>query len=87
MKILIILSLLITLSACSVMDKAFKSNNSKAVVIEDKERGGVAAIVGEQASFEWKESSDPFSKLEVMPAEDRKKAVEILKVSGIIFWL
>lgn len=84
MKTLIILSLLVTLNACLMTDKILKSND-KTVVIKDKGQAEVAAIVGEQASFEWKESGDSFSKLEVMPKDEREKAVEELKTSDVNF--
>jgi peptidoglycan-associated lipoprotein len=83
MKILIIVSLAITLNACSMMDRAVKPSTNKAVAIEDKGRGAVDAVVGEQASFKWEESSDSFSKLAVMPEADRNKVVAALKTSGV----
>lgn len=84
MKILAILSLVVTLSACLMTDK--KSNN-KTVIVEDKGQAEVAAIVGEQASFKWEQSNDPFSKLAVMPKDHRNKVVEKLKASGTGFSL
>lgn len=79
MKILIILPLIISLNACLMTDK----KSDKAVIVEGNGQGEVVAIIGEKASFEWKESDDPFSKLEVMPEADRKKVVEKLLDSGV----
>ena len=85
MKILVILPLVTVLSACSVLDR-FKSNKST-VVVKDMGQEEVGPVVGEQASFEWKELGSLFSKLEVMPEESRRKAVKELEVSGASFIL
>lgn len=74
----------VTLNACLMTDKK-NDSKAEAVIVKDKGQNEVAAVVGEQSSFKWEESDEPFSKLEVMPEDDRKKAVEKLKTSDVNF--
>lgn len=77
MKILIVLSLIITLSSCL--------SNKHAV--KNKTANKIDAVVSEQASFEWKEKEDPFLKLPIMPENNRKKVVTALKKNKVGFTL
>lgn len=81
MKMIIILPLVATLSACSTLDKVFKSkskSNTNKVVIEDKSEGIVNAVVREQSTFEWSESNEPLAKVATMPGV----TVSALKANG-----
>ncbi|WXT99815.1 MAG: Peptidoglycan-associated lipoprotein [Catillopecten margaritatus gill symbiont] len=94
MKILIILPLMAVLSACSTIDtikSKFSSESSEPemvtnkVIVEDRGQSEVDAVVGEQSSFEWKESNE--KEVEKMPEKEREKALTTLKSSDIKFTL
>ncbi|SMN15410.1 18K peptidoglycan-associated outer membrane lipoprotein; Peptidoglycan-associated lipoprotein precursor; Outer membrane protein P6; OmpA/MotB precursor [uncultured Candidatus Thioglobus sp.] len=84
MKMIIILPLVVSLSACSTLDKVFKSKpklkpNTNKVIIEDKSEGAINAVVREQSTFEWSESNELSAKVATMPESARESAVSVLK--------